>query len=336
MTRKLDEQVVVITGASSGIGRTTARMFSERGARVVIAARNIEALTELEGEIKRAGGKALSLQTDVSERYQVEHLAKAAVDAYGRIDTWVNNAGVSIYSTFDKLTDAEIRRIMDVNFMGTVYGMQAALPIMRANEGGTIINVSSVAGKRAIPVQSIYSASKFAIVGLGEALRAELANEDAPINVCTVCPPSVNTPFFDNARTKEGRAPKPLPPVYSPETVAEAIIECAVNPEREVLIGAAGKAFAIMNTLAPALADWYLGKTGFEGQLTDEPKSESAPDNLFRAPLETRERADWTVMGERAEEDSGSQCAQFIRRYPLAACAASFIAATLAARLVFK
>jgi short-subunit dehydrogenase len=336
MSRKIEEQVVVITGASSGIGRTTARMFAERGAKLVVGARNIEALSDLEQEIKRTGGEALAVQMDVSERHQVEHLAEAAMERFGRIDTWVNNAGVSIYATFDKLADAEIRRIMDVNFMGTVYGIQTALPIMQAQGGGTIINVASIAGKRGIPVMSIYSASKFAIIGLGESLRAELANKEIPINVCTICPPSVNTPFFDNARTKEGRAPKPLPPVYSPETVAQAIIECARSPQREVLIGAAGKAFALMNSLAPGLSDWYLGKTGFEGQLTDEPKSENAPDNLFRAPLETRERADWSVMGQREKTASIASGTNLIKRYPLAACAASFIAATLAARLLLK
>jgi short-subunit dehydrogenase len=334
MTKKISEQVVVVTGASSGIGRITARMFAERGARVVIGARNVEALGDLAQRIKQAGGQAVAVPTDVSERHQVDHLARAAVDHFGRIDTWVNNAGVSVYATFDKLTDAEIRRVMDVNFMGTVYGVQAALPIMRASGSGTIINVASIAGKRAIPLQSVYSASKFAIVGLGEALRTELAGKGLEINVCTVCPPSVNTPFFDHARTKEGRAPKPLPPVYEPETIAEAILSCAENPQREVLIGAAGKAFAILNTLAPGLSDWYLGKTGFEGQLLDEPKPADAPDNLFRPVAETRERSHWTIMGQK-DDASDSSSPDLVKRHPVALCAAAFVAAALAGRYLF-
>lgn len=336
MTKRISEQVVVITGASSGIGRMTARLLAERGASVVLGARNVEALGDIAQEIKQQGGQAVAVPTDVSERHQVEHLARAALDHFGRIDTWVNNAGVSMYATFDKMTDAEIRRIMDVNFMGTVYGMQAALAAMRAgDEGGTIINVASVTGKRAIPLQSVYSASKYAIVGLGEALRTELAAAGSKIDVCTICPPSINTPFFDHARTKEGHAPKPLPPVYEPEAVAEAIISCAESPRREVLIGVAGKAFAFLNTVAPALSDWYLGKTGVEGQLLDEPKSMDAPDNLFKAPTETRERSDWTIMGERAGAPA-SQSPNLVQRYPLAACAAAFVATSLATRYMLR
>jgi short-subunit dehydrogenase len=334
MPKKINQQVVVVTGASSGIGRVTARMFAERGASVVVGARNVEALGDLAQEIKQAGGHAIAVPTDVSERHQVDHLAQAAVDHFGRIDTWVNNAGVSLYATFDKLTDAEIRRVMDVNFMGTVYGMQAALSIMQAAGGGTIINISSVAGKRAIPLQSVYSASKYAIVGLGEAVRTELAAQGLEINVCTICPPSINTPFFDHARTKEGRAPKPLPPVYEPEAVAEAILSCAENPQREVLIGAAGKAFAVLNIVAPGLSDWYLGKTGVEGQLLDEPKSADVPDNLFRVPAETRERSGWTFTGEKASASASRQPA-LIKRHPLALCAAAFVAATLASGFLF-
>src|SRR5437868_295698 len=272
MPQEIHDQIVVITGASSGIGRTTARMFVERGARVVVGSRNAEALNSLVKQITEGGGIAYAQPTDVTDRAQVERLAEMALNYFGRIDTWVNNAGVSMYATFDKMTDAEIRRIMDVNFMGTVHGIQAALPIMRTHGGGTIINVASVAGKRAIPLQSVYSASKYAVVGLGEALRAELIDEPAEIHVCTVCPPSIDTPFFDHAATKEGYAAKPLPPVYEPETVAKAIIDCATEPAREVVIGMVGKAFAMMNTVAPAATDWFMGKTGIREQLSDEPK----------------------------------------------------------------
>ena len=334
MPRSINEQVVVITGASSGIGRTTARMFAAAGARLVLGSRNAESLNELVHEIAEAGGVAHAIPTDVTEREHVEQLADAALNYFGRIDTWVNNAGISIIAMFDKLTDEEIRRIMDVNFMGAVYGIQAALPRMRAQGEGTIINVASIAGKRAIPLQSIYSASKFAIVGLGESLRAELAGESAQINVCTICPPSINTPFFDHALTKEGFAPKPMAPVYEPDAVAEAIISCAENPQREVLIGSAGKALAIFNAVAPGLADWFMGKAGVSGQLTDEPKSSSEVNNLFEIPPDKRERGGWTARGTRegAEEAPSS----IVTQHPIAASLAGAAALAIAARLLFR
>lgn len=335
MARKLEEQVVVITGASSGIGRTAARMFVERGARVVACGRNEEALASLEREVQTARGELVAVRADVSEREQVEMLARAAVERYQRIDTWVNNAGVSMYATFEKLTDSEMRRIMDVNFMGTVYGMQTALPIMREQGAGTIINIASIAGKRAIPLQSVYSASKYAIVGLSEAVRTELASEGLDINICAICPPSINTPFFENARTKEGRAPKPLPPVYEPEDVADAILMCAERPQREVLIGGAGKAFAFLNVFAPSLSDWYLGKTGIEGQLLNAPKSEDATDNLFDAPLETRERADWNWTGGK-KGDLMSNVPSLRSGYTVAASVAGLVGAFMVARYLLK
>ncbi|HST20368.1 MAG TPA: SDR family oxidoreductase [Blastocatellia bacterium] len=335
MPRSINEQVVVITGASSGIGRTTARMFAAAGARLVLGSRNAESLNEIVHEIAEAGGVAHAIPTDVTEREHVEQLADAALNYFGRIDTWVNNAGISIIATFDKLTDEEIRRIMDVNFMGAVYGIQAALPRMRAQAEGTIINVASIAGKRAIPLQSIYSASKFAIVGLGESLRAELASEPAQINICTICPPSINTPFFDHALTKEGFAPKPMAPVYEPEAVAEAIISCAENPQREVLIGSAGKMLTLFNTVAPGLADWFMGKAGVSGQLTDEPKSSSEVNNLFEIPPDKRERGGWTAQGTRegAEETPSSN---IVTQHPIAASLAGAAALAIAARLLFR
>jgi NADP-dependent 3-hydroxy acid dehydrogenase YdfG len=290
MARAIHEQVVVITGASSGVGHATARKFAERGARIVVGARRIDILNEFVDSITRAGGQAAAVQTDVSERSQVEWLARAAVERFGRIDTWVNNAGISIYATFDKLTDEEIRRLMDVNFMGTVYGIQAALAVMREQGEGTIINVASVAGKRGFPLQSIYTASKFAIVGLGEALRAELAKSWPAIHISTICTPAINTAFFDNARTKEGYTAKPMPP-----------LDCAEYPKREVIIGAAGKTFVLSNRLAGGVMDWALGKIGRKAQLTEEPKSATAPANLFEPSPETFERGNWSVRGTRRQ-----------------------------------
>jgi short-subunit dehydrogenase len=314
MPRALEEQVVVITGASSGIGHITARRFAEKGARVVVGARRIDVLNELVDSLHRQGERAVAVQTDVSDREQVERLALTAMERYGRIDTWVNNAGVSVYATFDKLSEQEIRRVMDVNFMGTVFGIQAALSLMRAQREGTIINIASIAGKRALPLQSVYSASKFAIVGLSEALRQELAQLGLDIHVCTLCPPAINSSLFDNALTKEGYAPRPIPLVYEPEDVAEAILDCAVSPKPEVIIGSASKRFVLSNQIgdviqmglqqvglnAGSIVDWAFGKVGMEKQLTSEPKPESAPSNLFEASPRTQEHGGWSAMGRRS------------------------------------
>jgi len=335
MPRPLNEQVVVITGASSGIGRATARMFAERGARVVLGSRNVDALNDLVREITGRGGLAYAVRTDVTRREDVEQLAESALAYFGRVDTWVNNAGVSIYSTFDKVADEEMRRVMDVNFFGVCYGMQAAIRVMRADGGGTIINVASVAGKRAIPLQNIYSASKYAVVGISEAVRSELKGDTPEINISTVCPPSIDTPFFDHALTKEGFQPKPPPPVYSPEKVAEEIISCAESPKREVLIGAAGKMFSIMNTFAPGLTDRFFGMTERSLQLTDERKSESAPSNLFDTVDDRREHGGWSAMGTRGEAAS-SGALDMIKQHPVVTAAVAAAGVALGMRLLMN
>src|SRR3954447_1983178 len=174
MGKPLNQQVVVISGAGSGIGRATARRFAQKGARVVVGGRSVDGVNAILGEIKAAGGQGVGMQVDVAHREQVGALAKLAMDTYGRIDTWVNNAGVSIYARFETISEEEARRLFDVNFMGTVYGIWTAIPLLRAGGGGTIINLASVVGKRALPLQNFYSASKFAIIGLTESLRVEL------------------------------------------------------------------------------------------------------------------------------------------------------------------
>ncbi len=299
MPRELKNQVVVVTGASSGIGHATARSFAARGARIVIGARRLDKLEDLAAEVGQAGGEAAAVQTDVSREDQVQALARAAVDRFGRIDTWVNDAGISVYATFDKLTEDEIRRIMDVNFMGTVHGIRAALPVMQRQGEGVIINVASIAGKRALPLQSIYSASKFAVVGLGEALRAEMYRTWPKIKICTISPPSINTAFFDNARTKEGYAAKPMPPVYPTEKVVNTIVRCAEHPQPDIIIGAAGKFYVLLNRLAGGLMDRYLSRSGFKQQLSGEIKQAGAPDNLFEPSPHADEQGHWTRQGKR-------------------------------------
>src|SRR6478735_4993432 len=198
----LSDQVVVITGASSGIGRETALEFGRRGASVVIAARNEPALTEVAREIERHGGNALPAPTDVSDWTQVERLAGTAVARFGRIDTWVNNAAISAYATVEEMEIEEIERIMRVNLLGQIYGMKAALPHLKRQHAGTIINVASALAERSVPLQATYCATKHGIKGFTEALRLELKNEQSGIAVVLVLPSSINTPLFEHARSK--------------------------------------------------------------------------------------------------------------------------------------
>jgi NAD(P)-dependent dehydrogenase (short-subunit alcohol dehydrogenase family) len=281
MPHPLNEQVVVITGASSGIGRATAIQFGSEGASVVLAARNDHALNEAATEVELAGGKALPVVTDVADWEQVQQLAQTAVDEFGRIDTWVNNAGIAEYATVDEMTIEEIQRIIDVNLMGTIHGIKAVLTHMKQQNSGTIINVASALAKRSVALQSAYCASKHGVKGFTEALRLELEAEDIPIDVVLIMPSSINTPLFEHARSKMGVQPMPIPPVYEPSAVADTILYVAENPQRDVVVGGAGKFFTLMERISPGLVDWYLLRNDrvFESQKTDRPAD--GEDNLF-------------------------------------------------------
>jgi short-subunit dehydrogenase len=281
MQREISEQVVVITGASSGIGRETALAFGGRGASVVLAARNKAALQAAAKEIERLGGQASVVVTDVAEWPQVEKLAQSAVEQFGRIDTWINNAGVSEYATVDEMTIEEIDRIIKVDLLGMIYGVKAALPILKQQDQGTIVNVASGLADRAVPLQSAYCAAKHGIKGFTEALRIELEQADSHVNVTLIQPSSINTPFFDHARSKIGVKPQPIPPVYEPSAAAEAILYAAEHPIRNVHVGAAGKMLSVMQRISPALVDRYMlmGGQAFKSQKTDQP--DDGRDNMF-------------------------------------------------------
>lgn len=279
MARPITGQVVVLTGAGSGIGRETALEFAQHGADLALAARNAEALETLRREVERIGGRALAVPTDVSDFDQVTALASRAVERFGRIDTWVNNASVSTYGTVEQLDVAEIRRVIEVNLLGEIHGMKAALPHLRDN-GGTIINVSSTLGKRAVALQAAYCAAKHGVVAFGEALRLELRNDGVPVEIVDVLPSSINTPLFEHARSKIGVLPQPIPPVYEPRVVAKAIVGAAQRPVRQVFAGGAGRLLEIGQRISPALVDWYLLGPGriVDKQKTEEP--DDGRDNL--------------------------------------------------------
>jgi short-subunit dehydrogenase len=279
--RPLDAQVAVITGASQGIGRETALQFARRGASVVLAARNTEALEELTNQVERIGGVAEAVATDVGEWSEVERLADRAMERFGRIDTWVNNAAVSIYATVDELDPDEMDRLIRTNLLGVMYGSKAAAARMRPRRSGTIINVGSALSERAVPLQSAYVASKFGIQGFSEALRLELLHDEAGIDVVLVLPSSINTPLFSFARSKIGVQPMPVPPVYEPRVVAQAICHAAENGGREIVVGGWGKLLTVGQWLSPSLVDRYMLQGGrmWSAQATSRP--DDARDNLF-------------------------------------------------------
>ena len=283
--KPVEEQVVVVMGASSGIGRETALRFAERGAKVVVSARSEPGLRSLVEEIRGKGGEATAVLADVAEFEQVKAVADRAVEEYGRLDTWVHLAAVLLVAGFDDTTPEEFERVIDVNLMGQVYGAMAALPHLKREGRGALIHISSMGAKRSVPLQSAYCASKHGIDGFLEALRVELQHEKLPISATQVMPATINTPLFDKARTKLGVKPVAPPPIYEPNIVADAILHAAEYPARDLVVGGAAKAIILSQAVSPRLLDALLQARGVDVHYTREPKPEDAPDNLFE-PVE--------------------------------------------------
>jgi NAD(P)-dependent dehydrogenase (short-subunit alcohol dehydrogenase family) len=293
--KPVNEQVVAVMGASSGIGRATALRFAEQGAAVVVAARGEPGLRSLVAEIEAGGGRATAVVADVTDPGQVAAVADRAVAEYGRLDTWVQMAGVLLVAGFDDTTPAEFARVLQVNLLGQVHGAKAALPHLRRG-GGAFISMSSMGAQRGIPLQTAYCSSKHGIDGFLEALRVELQRDGVPVSVTQIMPGTINTPLFDNARTKMGVKPVAPPPAYPARIVADAIVHAAAHPVRDLIVGGAAKTLITVEKFAPRVVDALLRKVGYEIHDTGQRKPANAPDNLD-APLTINDTVEGTVGG---------------------------------------
>ncbi|HEX2100845.1 MAG TPA: SDR family oxidoreductase [Candidatus Synoicihabitans sp.] len=289
--KPLQEQVIVITGASSGIGLATAKAAARAGARLVVAARNDDALSELVNEIKANGGDALHVTVDVGSREDMQRLADEAIARFGGFDTWVNNAGVSIYGRLDQVTDEDHHRLFQTNFWGVVYGSLIAAKHLR-ERGGALINVGSVLSDQAAPLQGMYSATKHAVKGFTDALRMELEEDQAPISVTLIKPAAIDTPYPQHARNYTNQEPSLPPPVYAPEEVAKAILFAATHAKRDIFVGSGGRAMSWMNRIAPRAMDRVGERILSRQQLRNEPPRE--PEGaLHRAGVGGHTRGDY-------------------------------------------
>lgn len=279
--KPINQQVVAIVGASSGIGREAALKFASKGAKVVVAARSEPGLASLVDEIQKSGGEATYIVADVSDFEQVKAIADKTVQVYGRLDTWVHAAATGILASFDQITPEEFKRVIDVTLMGQVYGAMAALPHLKREGRGALIHISSMEGRRSVPLQSPYSSAKHGLEGFLEALRVELKHEGIPISVTSILPSVINTPYYNKVRTKLGVKPTGIPPYYDPSLVADAILYVAEHPTRDFIVGDVGRVLDVLQRLSPGLVDNILALIAFPLQRTNEPKSEDAPDNLY-------------------------------------------------------
>ncbi len=278
-SKPLHEQVIVLTGATSGIGLTTARMAADRGAKLVLTARNPEALEKLREELTDEGAEVITVAADVANEEEMVRVAVEAVNQFGNFDTWINNAGVSIYGKLEDVSKADSRRLFDTNFWGVVNGSLVAARYLK-QFGGTIINIGSTLSERAIPIQGMYSASKHAVKGFTDALRMELEAEGAPINVTLIKPAAIDTPYKEHAKNYLKVEPQNPPPVYAPEIVAEAILHCCENPVRDVFAGGGGMALAMLGNLAPGAMDTIMEKTMIDMQKTDRSATSDGLEGL--------------------------------------------------------
>jgi NADP-dependent 3-hydroxy acid dehydrogenase YdfG len=275
-------KVVVITGASAGVGRATVRRFARDGARIALLARGLDGLEAAREEVEAAGGRALALPLDVADAKRVEAAAETIESEFGPIDIWINDAMTSVFSPVKDMNAEEFRRVTEVTYLGVVYGTMAALKRMLPRDRGTIVQVGSALAYRSIPLQSAYCGAKHAIHGFTDSLRCELIHDKSNVHVTMVQLPAVNTTQFGWVRNRLPNHPQPMGPVYQPEVAARAIHWAAHHRRRELFLGMPTVEAIVGNKIAPGLMDQYLGRVGYDGQQTSEPKNAQAPDNLWK------------------------------------------------------
>jgi NAD(P)-dependent dehydrogenase (short-subunit alcohol dehydrogenase family) len=277
----MKSEVVVITGASAGVGRATAQAFGRRGAKVGLLARGHDGLQGAKRDVEASGGAALALPTDVAYPEQVEAAADAVEREFGPINIWINNAMTTIFSPLIEITAEEFRRATEVTYLGAVYGTMAALRRMQPRDRGCIVQVGSALAYRAIPLQAPYCGAKHALRGFTDSLRCELLHDKSNIHITMVQLPALNTPQFNWCKTRLPRQPQPVPPIFQPEVAAEAIVWAAHHRRREVYVGFPSVKAIVGNKIVPQLADQYLARTGYDSQQMHETVDPNRPDNLF-------------------------------------------------------
>jgi NADP-dependent 3-hydroxy acid dehydrogenase YdfG len=275
-------EVVVITGASAGVGRATAREFAKAGARIALLARGEDGLEAARKEIEATGGKALVLPTDVADASQVEAAADTIERELGPIDVWVNNAMVSILAPLDQVTPDEFRRVTEVTYLGYVWGTMSALKRMRPRDRGCVVQVGSALAYRAIPLQAAYCGAKHAIRGFTESVRCELLHDRSRVRLTIVELPGLNTPQFEWIRNRMSHKSQPVGTIYQPEVAASAIVWAAHHDRRELYVGMPTVEAILADKVAPGLLDQYLARTVYQGHQTDEPEDPRRPDNLWK------------------------------------------------------
>jgi short-subunit dehydrogenase len=327
-------EVVVVTGASAGVGRATARRFAREGVTVGLVARGRAGLEAARREVEAAGGRALVLPADVADAGALEDAAARVERELGPIDVWVNNAMVSVFSPVREMTAEEFRRVTEVTYLGYVYGTMAVLKRMLPRDRGTIVQVGSALAYRGIPLQAAYCGAKHAIQGFTESLRAELLHDGSNVKVTMVQLPALNTPQFGWTRSRLPRKAQPVPPIYQPEVAAEAIYWAAHHDRRELYVGLSTSIVLLGNKLAPGLGDRYLARTGYDSQQTGEPRDPTLPDNLWAPVDDERDYGTHGAFDDRANERSPQLWATTHRNWLLAGAAGLAGAATAGAALL--
>jgi short-subunit dehydrogenase len=323
-------EVVVVTGASAGVGRATVRLFAREGAAVGLIARGEDRLDAAKAEVERLGCRAIAIPADVADADQVKAAAEAVERELGPIDVWVNNAMATVFAPVSQTTPEEFRRATEVTYLGSVWGTMAALERMVPRDRGVVVQVGSALAYRGIPLQAAYCGSKHALQGFLESLRAELLHEGSNVRVTMVQLPALNTPQFTWSRAKLPHTPQPVPPIFQPEVAARAIVWAAHHPQRQLMVGWPTVKAIVGNAIAPGVADRYLARNGYDAQQTDEPVDPHRPDNLFEPVAGVQ--AAHGPFDDTSRDRSAQLWARTHRRLLGASAAASAVALALRTR----